>query len=112
MAQKTTLVDDLDGTPIDGDGGTVHFALDGTSYEIDLSEENETKLRDSLADFIANARRVRDGGTRPSSSTTVSRRSTPEHLKAVREWANSNGHPVADRGRLPGSVLDAYAAAH
>jgi len=39
MAQKVTveLEDDLDGSPADE---TVRFGLDGTEYEIDLSEKN------------------------------------------------------------------------
>jgi len=48
MAQKVDVrfVDDLDGSEA---SGTVSFALDGRAYEIDLSEENAAKLRDSLA---------------------------------------------------------------
>ena len=39
MATKieTLFIDDLDGSPANG---TVRFALDGTSYEIDLSGEH------------------------------------------------------------------------
>lgn len=36
---------------------------------------------------------------------------TPD-TSAVRAWARSNGYDVADRGRLPADVTDAYAAAH
>lgn len=46
MAQKVQviLLDDLDG----GDAAeTVSFALDGASYEIDLSAKNASKLRDT-----------------------------------------------------------------
>ena len=47
MAQRVNvvLVDDLDGNDATE---TVTFALDGVEYEIDLSEENAAKLRDSL----------------------------------------------------------------
>ena len=48
MAQKVQvlLVDDLDG----GEASeTVTFALDGTSYEIDLSGKNADELRDVFA---------------------------------------------------------------
>jgi hypothetical protein len=43
MAQRviTQLVDDIDGKEIaEGAGETVSFALDGVSYEIDLSSKN------------------------------------------------------------------------
>ena len=61
MAQKVRIImtDDLDGGAADE---TVSFAIDGRTYEIDLSEQNANKLRDALAPFIASARRV--GGRR------------------------------------------------
>src|ERR687893_236585 len=48
VAQQTIVmfVDDLDSSEA---SGTVDFALDGRSYEIDLSDENAAKLRDALA---------------------------------------------------------------
>ena len=62
MATMTTvtLVDDLDGSEA---SGSVSFALDGASYEIDLSDGNADKLRDALAGYVASARRV-DGARR------------------------------------------------
>ncbi len=60
MAQKVDVrfVDDLDGSEA---AGTVTFALDGKAYEIDLSDENAARLRDSLATFVAAARRTGRG---------------------------------------------------
>lgn len=48
MAKRTItmLVDDLDGSKA---AETVSFAVDGVSYEIDVSEENAAKLRDDFA---------------------------------------------------------------
>ena len=62
MATQTivTLVDDLDGSEATE---SVSFALDGASYEIDLSDTNADKLRDALAGYVASARRV-DGARR------------------------------------------------
>src|SRR6478736_1378211 len=65
VAQRVvvTLSDDIDG----GEAAeTVTFALDGKSYEIDLSEANASKLRDDLASWIGHARRA---GGRKSTST-------------------------------------------
>jgi hypothetical protein len=58
MAQQVNVkfVDDLDGSAA---AGTVSFALDGRAYEIDLSDDNAAKLRDSLALFVAAARKER-----------------------------------------------------
>src|SRR3954465_9124702 len=64
MAQKVQviLVDDVDGGEATE---TVSFALDGVSYEIDVSEPNATKLRDALAPGVGHARRLggRSGGS-------------------------------------------------
>ena len=111
MAKKVqvTLVDDIDGSEA---VETVSFAVDGTSYEIDLSKANAKKLRDALATYVASARRagrVRAAGGRSGRATA---RADREQIQAVREWARRNGHKVSDRGRVPASVLDAYNAAH
>ncbi|WP_218054110.1 Lsr2 family protein [Microbacterium sp. 3J1] len=61
------LIDDLDQSTID-EGGTVTFELNGTSYEIDLTNANQEKLRDALAPFIKAGRRVRPLASRGSSA--------------------------------------------
>lgn len=123
MAQKTvvTFLDDLDGES--EAEGTVPFALDGVEYEIDLTRENAEDLREIFAPYIAAGRRT--GGRRASStgrSRSSTRSSSPsgsgplargrEALKAIRDWAKSEGWAVSDRGRLPNNVVEAYDAAH
>ena len=109
MAQQTivTLVDDLDGSEADQ---TVEFAIDGVSYEIDLSEGNAAKLRDALAGFVSHARRT--GGRRRGASRGTGGGARPgvdrEQNAAIREWARKRGMKVSDRGRIPAEVLDAY----
>jgi hypothetical protein len=114
MAQKmlVQLVDDLDGTAInDGKGETVSFALDGAGYEIDLSDKNAAKLRDSLSRYVAAARKV-SGGRGRRSGRRGQARTDRDQLQAIREWARGNGHRVSDRGRISATVMDAYNAAH
>ena len=50
MAQRVQvqLVDDLSGEEAQE---TVRFGLDGTNYEIDLTEQNAKSLRDALSDL-------------------------------------------------------------
>lgn len=109
MAQQTivTLVDDLDGSEADQ---TVEFALDGVSYEIDLSETNASRLRDALAGFVSHARRT--GGRRRGTSRSAGGGARPgvdrEQNAAIREWARKRGMKVSDRGRIPAEVLEAY----
>ncbi|PPG37163.1 Lsr2 family protein [Rathayibacter sp. AY2B5] len=111
MAQKLTLIDDLDGSAIEGDGGTVAFSIDGANYEIDLSAENAAALRDVFEKYVAAGRRVRRDGS-SGSSTPARQKSDPERLKAIREWAAENGHEVSPRGRISAQVQEAYEAAH
>ncbi len=111
MAKKVqvTLVDDIDGSQA---VETVGFAIDGTSYEIDLSKANAKKLRDAVSNYVAHARRagrIRASGGR---SGRASARADREQVQAVREWARRNGHKVSDRGRIPAAVIEAYNAAH
>jgi hypothetical protein len=111
MAQKTIvqLIDDLDQGTADE---TVSFGLDGTNYEIDLSKKNAAKLRDALATYVANARRVGRGTARPAGGARRGRttRGDREQTQAIREWGRKNGWTVSSRGRIPADLLDAYNA--
>ena len=116
MAQRVNiiLVDDIDGKDADE---TVTFALDGVSYEIDLSAANAGKLRDALAPYVGHARRAGGSSSRRSSGRrSSSRRSangtTGPSAREVREWARSNGYNLSDRGRVSSEVRAAYDAAH
>lgn len=112
MAKKVTveLVDDIDETPIeDGNGGTVSFAFEGKTYEIDLTDANTDKLREALAPFI-NAGRAVSNSAAPARASRR-RSSSGVDLAAVRSWAKSNGFSVSERGRVPKTVMEAYAAA-
>jgi len=111
MAQKVLvqLVDDLDGTS-SLDVTTVLFGLDGVTYEIDLSDANAERLRESLSQYVDSARRVGGRvkrGTRPASSKSAN----ASEAGQIREWAQENGFELAGRGRIPSHVVDAYRAA-
>ena len=118
MAQKTivTLVDDLTGEEAENIS-TVEFALDGVTYELDLSDENSTKLHDSLSQYAKAGRKIggrRRSGPRPGRAIKGTGRTNGynrETLKSIREWAKKNGHNVSDRGRLPAEVLQAWQTA-
>ena len=63
------LTDDIDGGDADE---TVHFALDGKSYEIDLSTSNAAKLRAAIKQYIEKGRpNPGEGRSRPARSTSV-----------------------------------------
>jgi hypothetical protein len=105
------LVDDLDGSQSD-DITTVSFGLDGANYEIDLSAVNAEQLRKALYDFVGHARRTggrikRGAGAGSGSATTTGH----EQAQAIRDWARRNNFEVSDRGRIPGSIIEAFEAA-
>lgn len=111
MAQRTILelVDDLDGGKADE---TVTFALDGVEFEIDLSDENAARLRDTFAEYVGHARRT---GGRKSRGATVAKVATGNgkpDTQAVREWARSQGETVAERGRVPQALVIRFQEAH
>ncbi|MCL8026196.1 histone-like nucleoid-structuring protein Lsr2 [Nocardioides bruguierae] len=111
MAQKVQIIleDDLDGSEATE---TVQFGLDGVSYEIDLSDEHAGELREALALYVGNGRKVAgrrsSGGAKKAAAATGSGPSAKE----IRDWARENGHDVPDRGRVSAEVREAYDAAH
>lgn len=116
MAKRVHVVleDDLDASTAEE---TVTFALDGQSYEIDLSGEHARELRDSLAKFVGGARKSGANGTPRARQTRPangrgSARVDREQIKAIRDWARRNGHEVSDRGRIAAPIVDAYNNAH
>ncbi len=92
------LTDDIDGGDADE---TIQFALDGKTYEVDLSTANASKLRDALSPYIEKGRGT-GGGSRarsprpsspPTEETLYSQLSADEKTR-FRAWA---GMPTARR---------------
>ncbi|MGW6571651.1 histone-like nucleoid-structuring protein Lsr2 [Streptomyces sp. NPDC054945] len=108
MAQKVevTLIDDLDGSEATQ---TVVFALDGKTYEIDLSDGNAEKLRGDLAPFLGAARKTSGGRT---AARRMGSAKPADDTAAIRAWAKEKGYDVNDRGRVPANIKAAYTDAH
>ena len=114
MAKHTQviLIDDLDGGEANE---TVGFAIDGSAYEIDLSDGNAKRLRDALSPFVGSARRAESGparGRRRGAGGSAQRAMSREKSAEIRAWAKAHGHPVSERGRIAASIVEAYDAAH
>jgi hypothetical protein len=93
MAQRVMLIDDLDGSE---GAETITYSVDGQEYEIDLSEDNAKKFRDTLDKYLKASRRVeapppvpvsivRAGKQQRSSSGGSS--TGRKDLAAIRVWA-------------------------
>ncbi|MFI7644225.1 Lsr2 family protein [Nonomuraea sp. NPDC049400] len=98
------LIDDVDGGEANE---TVSFAIDGSSYEIDLSDLNAKKLRDALTPFVQNARRAGAVSARRrgrGGARTMSREKSAE----IRQWAKAHGLPVSERGRIASTVVEKF----
>ena len=115
------LTDDIDGTGIaDGAGEAIDFSVNGVDYRIDLKDKNAKEFHRKLDYYIEHAERV-GGRKRSAHSSAVldaaaaagkPAKRDPEQTRAIREWANANGHEVSDRGRIPAAVVEAFDAAH
>jgi hypothetical protein len=106
MVQRVELklTDDLDGTDIaTGRGETIEIAVDGMTYEIDLTSRNAAALRKVL---VA-GRRVKN-----SRGVHVKRIQVSADTRTVKEWARANGFEVNDRGRIPARIREAFDAAN
>ena len=91
----------------------MEFAFDGSTYEIDLSDDNVDKFRESISDYVAAARKVSGRRTGTTGAPKAApKRGNSEELAKVREWAKENGYEVSSRGRISTQVQEAYAAAH
>lgn len=107
VAQKVQvlLVDDLDGGEADE---TVTFAVDGVSYEIDLTTENADKLRKLLSPYVDSGRKTggRSGRGRARGARGASVSASSQDTAKIRAWAKENGFEVNDRGRVPAQIRD------
>jgi hypothetical protein len=105
MAQRVEIIlsDDVDGSLA---AGTVNFSFDGVSYEIDLSEKNQDKLREQMSVWIAHARKVRRGGAVAGKRPRTGGPTGSE----IRAWAQEKGMQVNARGRVPAEIKAAYEA--
>jgi hypothetical protein len=108
---EVKLLDDIDGSQADE---TVPFAIDGTSYEIDLSAKHAKELRSVLDRFVGSARKVGRGvpavaGARAGRAAAPARSDRAQN-KAIREWAKRKKIELSDRGRIPRSIVEQYEA--
>jgi hypothetical protein len=123
MARRTVVqyYDDLDGTPIDLDDiHTIEWSWVGVDYVIDTCTANLEKIEAgeiSLATLLAKSTRV--GGRRRSTAPKHREAAVieepesvgPDDTNAVRRWAREQGYDIGIRGRIPKTILDAYAQA-
>jgi len=112
MAQKVEVVltCDLDAASTPAIE-TVTFSYAGQTYEFELCAAHLKEFHEVMQRYAGAARPAgRAGAGRALAGR--SRAATSVELAAIRAWAQANGHPVKDRGRIPVEVRRAYEAAH
>jgi hypothetical protein len=91
---------------------TIHFGLDGASYEIDVCERHSAELRDGLAGYVGAGRRTGGRGELSPGRSRRRRNRGSGDAARIREWARSQGLAVPERGRIPADLAEKYAAAN
>jgi hypothetical protein len=109
MATRTEVYtySDLSGVQ---NASSVEFALQGTTYSIDLTKAEQVELFKLLDPYVSRARKL-TGRSRSNTSSSSSRSANPGIYNRVREWARAHGREVADRGRPSKALVEAYEAA-
>jgi hypothetical protein len=104
------LTDDIDGGDADE---TVHFALDGKSYEIDVNSSNAARVRSALKPFIEKGRSsggaARTRAPRPaggSAEKTLFSQLSGDEKARFRAWAD-----MATARRISDSRVNSWVAA-
>ena len=114
MAQRVQVLlvcdlhdDDTAGTE------TIGFAVDGSTYEIDVCDRHAAEIRDRFAPYVGAGRRATGRSASTAGGGRRARRSRGGGEAAkIREWARSQGLAVPERGRIPADLAEKYAAAH
>lgn len=101
--QITEIVsDDIDGST--KNVVTITFAIEGTSYEIDLGPKNAREMRRQFGVWAEHGRTTKKtaAAKRPAKKKPVS------ESAAIRQWAGANGIEVPSRGRIPAALVEQY----
>jgi hypothetical protein len=104
------LTDDIDGGDADE---TLHFSLDGKSYEIDVNSSNAATIRAAFKPYIEKGRSG-DGPSRPkavrsgsaSETKTLFSALSAEEKQRFRAWAN-----MATARRISDARVNSWVAA-
>ena len=102
----TLITDDFTGEEAEE---TIHFAVEGAEYEIDLSKAHAQGFRAAIEPYMHAGRKTGSRRTRRSGSAGAS---DGDQTKAIRDWAKSQKMQVSDRGRVSAEIREAYRKAH
>lgn len=108
IVRNVTVVDDIDGTELPANTQDTVLVLNGKKVTLTLSDANVAKLEKAVQKYFDNGV-VTTASARPA---TAKNAGDADLTAEIRNWAQNNGHTVADRGRISQAVKDAFFAAH
>lgn len=106
MATRNVIESDLSGKV---NASTVTFGLNGSWYEIDLTQDEQEQLEKVLQTYVASGRKTLAKDTLRKRQVPET---TPEEREEIRAWAINEGYDLAQRGRIPKKIMRAYDEAH
>lgn len=119
MSREMVLVVRCDGDRDELADQTIQFSWRGQAFEVDYCDVHAAEADAYMQRLIALARKVK-GKKRKQSAAPVAMDSQPRdrspegdgltERRAIRAWANANGHKVSSHGVIPRDVMDAYNA--
>src|SRR6187549_3361758 len=100
MAIRNLVICDIDGK----EGAEPHrISVDDQTVTIDLCPDCDAKLSRATEPYFAKGQvKVKAATNGTGLSETA----------LVRSWLRAQGHPVPDKGRIPGNLQELYDAAH
>ncbi|MCZ2261748.1 histone-like nucleoid-structuring protein Lsr2 [Isoptericola sp. QY 916] len=110
MAQRieTTIFSDLSGAE---DAEQYTFAVQDSSYEVDLTKDEAAELFRLLDPYVKAGRKTSRRTTHSTPPSRPNRRGTagnPGIYGRVKEWGRANGFDVRDRSRPSHALVEAY----
>jgi hypothetical protein len=117
---QVEFTDDIDGKGLDIDDlNVVGWTWLGVDYEFDTSTTNLDRIesgRVPLSTLLARSRRVGGRKRTPGRKVVAASVPAPEtpaaDSKTIRSWAKQNGYELADRGRIPAEIVEAFTKAN
>lgn len=108
MATKTYIVSDMS----NAEGAqTITFSLNDQHYEIDLTNDEITTFKNTIADYTNRARPIQartipTTTDDPTNDPTDPRALSVDERGLIRRWAQETKRPVGTYGIIPQSVMD------
>ncbi|WID10836.1 Lsr2-like DNA bridging protein [Streptomyces phage Mulchroom] len=110
--EREVVETDAEGDPVKNEDGSDKLTTEKVwayrSLEIDLGKASRDKLIKALEPFVSKAREAKTQPVATQTSLSASTGKSPHDLNAIRQWAKSAGHEVADKGRIAKNIITAY----